>query len=158
MPKAPKCMSFSYIQLRFPEAAPGPGGTTKVLFIAVLLPAEGKLPTLVSGACLQQIAFCGSPEFCSTHDSNTVCVSAKIRGLLTRNTRALGRATPNLQISDLRRPPEGLLARSSRGRQRRLARARSSLRTIWRRQTASTFCRGNRADYQYRRSLGSSHA
>src|SRR3984957_2606576 len=91
MPKAPKCMSFSYIQLRFPEAAPGPGGPTKVLFIAVLLPAEGKLPTLVSGACRQQIAFCGSPEFCSTHDSNTVCVSAKIRGLLTRNTRALGR-------------------------------------------------------------------
>src|ERR1700722_15500235 len=44
MPKGPKCMSFSYMQLRIPEVALCLWESRKVLFIAVLLPAVSELP------------------------------------------------------------------------------------------------------------------
>ena len=157
MPKAPKCMSFSYMQLRFPEAALWPGESTKVLFIAVLLPAAGKPSTLVSRTRRQPFALRGWPESCFTHNSNTVCVSAKNRVLRTRKKSRLSRGmTPSPKNSDQIGRGQVRSAGPSRGRQRRLAPARLNPQTIWRRQTASTFCRGSRAGYQYRRSPGSS--
>jgi hypothetical protein len=76
MPKAPKRMSFHYSQLRIPEVALHIAESRKVPFGAVLLPAEGYSPNFVR----PRILACRSDRILFTRNSNTVFVSAKIRG------------------------------------------------------------------------------
>ena len=158
MPKAPKCMSFSYMQLRIPEVALCLRESRKVLFIAVLLPAAGHPADRLRRASLPRVRALCCAEFCSTHDSNTVFVAAKIRGFLpwkrdSKDGPAQAETEHRRRLTRARRP----LRSAASCDRRRSVRAQSSPRTTWRHRTASASCPDNRADCRSRRIPGSSH-